>query len=408
MSAQAGLTPLDMMPVPTRTVEDEFTSGPRSFVSQVLSKTVRRASARFSLTWIGVLGFFAVFAPVIANSNPYLIRMDSHWGSPLLRSLTWADLTLFSAVAASVALWPTRGLSIGRKAMIVLAVIAIVLPLAEVMDVQPANVYYAKYRDAEHAGHVSFVLNAPIPYSASDRFVDQLGMANLAPSRLHLMGTESSGGDVSSRLLHACRVAMSIGLVATCIQIVIGVFVGGLMGYFAGVADILGMRAIEIFEAIPTLFLMITLVAFFPEESYRFYMLMLIIGVTGWTGYARYMRAEFLRLRNQDFVHAAVAVGLPLRSVVFRHILPNGITPVVISASFSVAGAIVAESTLSFLNLGVIDQPSWGGMLTQSLGQGGQFNWWLAVFPGAAIFITVFAYNMLGEALADALDPKRN
>jgi peptide/nickel transport system permease protein len=173
------------------------------------------------------------------------------------------------------------------------------------------------------------------------------------------------------------------------------------------VIDILGMRLIEIFEAIPTLFLMITLVAFFPGESYRFPMLMVIIGFTSWTGFARYLRAEFLRLRNQDFVQSAIASGLPTSSVVFKHLLPNGITPVVIAASFSIAGAIVTESTLSFLNLGVIDQPSWGGMLSQSISQGGEFHWWLAVFPGIAIFLTVFAYNMLGEALADALDPKR-
>jgi peptide/nickel transport system permease protein len=201
---------------------------------------------------------------------------------------------------------------------------------------------------------------------------------------------------------------MSVGLISASIAITIGVFIGGIMGYFAGILDLLGMRLIEVFESIPTLFLMITLVTFFPGESYRLYMLMAIIGVTGWTGYARYLRAEFLRLRNQDFVHSAVAAGIPTPTIIFRHILPNGISPVVISASFSIAAAIVSESTLSFLDLGVIDQPSWGGMLTQSLGQGGQFNWWLAVFPGIAIFLTVFAYNMLGEALADALDPKRN
>ena len=165
---------------------------------------------------------------------------------------------------------------------------------------------------------------------------------------------------------------MSLGLYATGIAILIGLTIGSTMGYFAGGVDLIGMRLIEVFEAIPTLFLMLTLVALFPGESYRFPMLMAVIGVTGWTGYARYVRAEFLRLRTADFVHAAVAAGLPTPAVIFRHMLPNGVTPVVITASFGVAGAVIAESTLSYLGLGTVDQPSWGGLLAQSLGQGGQ------------------------------------
>ncbi|HEY1687205.1 MAG TPA: ABC transporter permease, partial [Tepidisphaeraceae bacterium] len=177
---------------------------------------------------------------------------------------------------------------------------------------------------------------------------------------------------------------------------------GGLMGYFAGVTDILGMRLIEIFEAIPTLFLLITFVAFFGRNLY---IIMVIIGLTGWTSYARFLRAEFLKLRHQDFVQAAIAAGLPTRTVLFRHMLPNGITPVLISASFGVASAILAEATLSFLGLGLIDEPSWGALLNQATGAAGEFVWWLAVFPGVAIFLTVYAYNLIGESLRDALDP---
>ena len=136
-------------------------------------------------------------------------------------------------------------------------------------------------------------------------------------------------------------------------------------------------------------------------------MLMIIIGVVGWTPYARYLRAEFLSLRQRDFVFAAQACGLPLRSILFRHMLPNGITSVVINLSFGIAGAILAESTLSFLQLGVVDQPSWGAMLSQATGESGQFVWWMALFPGLAIFLTVFAYILLGEAVNDALDPRR-
>ena len=376
-------------------------------VRQVMSRTVARASAKICLVWIGILAGLAVFAPFIANSNPYLIELDGHWSSPFVKSLGWTDWSLLGAVALFIVAIFSTALSLRLRVWGVVAGVLLIAIVTELFITPPANMVYEFYRDAAAAGRVSHVLNAPIPYSASDRQRDRDDVENLPPSRAHWLGTEENGGDVASRLLHACRVAMSIGLFATGIAIVIGVVIGGLMGYFAGTVDILGMRLIEVFEAIPTLFLMITLVAFFPSENYRLYMLMAVIGVTGWTGYARFLRAEFLRLRDQDFVHAATAAGLRRSSILFRHMLPNGITPVVISASFSIAGAIVSESSLSFLHLGTIDQPSWGGMLAQSISQGGTFRWWLAVFPGVAIFITVFAYNVLGEALNDALDPKR-
>jgi peptide/nickel transport system permease protein len=132
---------------------------------------------------------------------------------------------------------------------------------------------------------------------------------------------------------------------------------------------------------------------------------MAIIGFTSWTGHARYIRAEFFRLRKQDFVQAAIACGLPLRSVLFKHMLPNGVAPVLVSASFGIASAILSETFLSFLGIGLIEEPSWGGLLKQALGDTGKFAWWIATFPGLAIFLTVFSYNLIGEALRDAIDP---
>jgi peptide/nickel transport system permease protein len=134
--------------------------------------------------------------------------------------------------------------------------------------------------------------------------------------------------------------------------------------------------------------------------------MMAIIGCFTWTGPARFTRAEFMKLRQQDFVHAARAVGLPLRSVLFRHMLPNGVTPVLVEASFGVAAAINIEAVLSFLNLGPVDQPSWGSLLSGATSADGVFVWWLAVFPGLAIFLSVLSYNLIGEALRDAIDPK--
>ena len=197
---------------------------------------------------------------------------------------------------------------------------------------------------------------------------------------------------------------MSVGFVAVGIASVIGIVFGAIMGYFGGKIDFLGMRLLEIMMSVPTFFLIITIVAFFPRSLLN---IMIIIGITSWTDDARFIRAEFFKLRNQDFVQAAISLGLPLRSILFRHMLPNGIAPVLVSITFGVAGAIFIESALSFLGFGVAPPtPSWGQMLSTGVSTTGEFLWWLTLFPGLAIFFTVTAYNLLGEGLRDAIDPK--
>jgi peptide/nickel transport system permease protein len=284
---------------------------------------------------------------------------------------------------------------------LVIAVIAI--PISILLVHPPLTIDWQKYRDLDRQGKIDSKLMAPIPYSANDYERDDPGAPLQAPSRSHWLGTESNGADVASRMIHACRIALFIGLISTGIGVVIGVIIGGLMGYFVGRVDIVGMRLIEIFEAIPPLFLLITFIAFYGRNLY---IMMAIIGLTGWTGDARYIRAEFLRLRKQDFVQAAIAAGLPLRSVLFRHLLPNGLSPILVTVPFTVASAILYESILSFLGIGLVEEPSWGQLLNQALGFGGGFVWWIAFFPGLAIFLTVFSYNLVGEALRDALDPR--
>jgi peptide/nickel transport system permease protein len=222
-------------------------------------------------------------------------------------------------------------------------------------------------------------------------------------ARTFALGTDSVGQDVLSQMMHACRLSISIGLVSTGISVLIGIVVGSLMGYFGGWVDLVLSRVVEIFMAIPVLFLLIVAAAVLPRNTY---MMMAIIGLVSWTLSARFIRAEFLKMRSQDFVQGARAAGLPLRSVLFRHMLPNGITPVLVQASFAIAAAILAEATLSFLGLGPDGQASWGKLLASATGQTGTFNWWLAIFPGAAIFLTVLAYNLMSEAFRDAIDPK--
>jgi ABC-type dipeptide/oligopeptide/nickel transport system permease subunit len=220
--------------------------------------------------------------------------------------------------------------------------------------------------------------------------------------RFHL-GTDSLGQDVLSQMLHACRLSISIGLVSTLIAVTIGVTVGALMGYFGGWVDLLLYRVVEIFMSIPVLFLLIVAAAVLPRNTY---VMMAIIGCVTWTGSARFVRAEFYKLRNQDFVQSARAVGLPLRSILFKHMLPNGVTPVLVDSSFAIAAAILAEATLSYLGLGPANQASWGRLLSDATNQVGAFVWWLAIFPGLAIFLTVLSYNLIGEAFRDAIDPK--
>lgn len=224
-----------------------------------------------------------------------------------------------------------------------------------------------------------------------------------APSRAHWLGTDDRGRDVLSRMVWGTRISISIGFVAIGISVLIGVFIGALAGYYGGWVDSLALRLIEVMMCIPVFFLIIALIAFLPPSIYN---IMAVIGITGWTGVARLVRGEFLKLRESDFATAARATGLSDARVMFRHILPNALAPVLVSATFGVAGAILTESALSFLGFGVPPPTaSWGEILSQSK-RYVEFAWWLVTFPGLAIFITVTAFNLVGEGLRDAMDPR--
>jgi len=383
-----------------------MTEQPRSpsWSRRILGEVLLRWGARLGLAWIALLTLVAVFAPLLANTHPLLVEDAEGWHSPMLTHLTPADTALLGAFFLALVLLFSPGAPLWRF-LSWLGGLALIGALSLVLVSPPALVVYEQYREAEARGEYQRVVRAPIPYSAKDYLRDYADTGLESPrssaERLHWFGTDENGADVLSRMIHATRIALSIGFIATGIALVIGVILGGLMGYFSGIVDIIGMRLVEIFEAIPTLFLLLTFVAFFGRSLY---LMMLIIGLTSWSGYARYVRAEFLRLRQQDFVQGAIASGLSLPSILFRHMLPNGMAPILVAASFGVASAILAEATLSFLGLGLVDDPSWGQMLNQAV-QSSTFNWWMAAFPGGAIFLTVFAYNLIGEALRDAVDP---
>ncbi|MCG8015380.1 MAG: ABC transporter permease [Candidatus Thiodiazotropha sp. 'RUGA'] len=376
----------------------------QSYWRRILGQTFVRWGARLGLGWVALLAMIGIFAPFLASSFPLLLSQNGVWSSPVLTYLQAEDVLFLIAFFSLLLVLPWR-ISGARKLGLFVLMVSIGGGLAYSYVDPPKLVIYEQYRVAEREGVYDWVVFAPVPYSPKD-YQRDLGDTGLeAPlsqaDRPHFFGTEQNGADVLSRMIHASRIALGIGFVATGIAMVIGVIIGGLMGYFSGIVDILGMRLVEIFEAVPTLFLLLTFVAFFGRSLY---IMMVIIGITSWPGFARYVRAEFLRLRKQDFVQAAEAAGLPLPSILFRHMLPNGMGPVLVAASFGVASAILAEATLSFLGLGLVDDPSWGEMLNQAV-QSSRFNWWMAAFPGGAIFFTVFAYNLIGESLRDAIDP---
>ena len=219
----------------------------------------------------------------------------------------------------------------------------------------------------------------------------------------YLLGTDDLGRDVFARMLQGSFVSLSIGFVAVSIELVIGLTLGGLAGFYGGRIDALVMRFTDVMLCFPTFFLILTVVALLPPSIWN---IMIVIGATSWMGTCRFVRAELMALREQDFVRAARALGLSDARVIFRHMIPNAIAPVLVSATIAVAGAILTESALSYLGFGV--QPpnaSWGNILSD--GRAFLFDApWLFVIPGAAILVVVLAFNLVGEGLRDALNPR--
>lgn len=328
----------------------------QSYGALVWRQLRRNRRAMWSLGAILALLMVALFADFIANDKPYYVVVGGRTYRPIL---------IDYGVRLGVARWP------------------------------------AGLRDADYATLPNEgALFPPIPFTP--RRADLSEESFSPPSRRHWLGTDQLGRDVASGMVHGARISLTIGLVVAAIQLTVGVLLGGLAGYYGGWVDLTLSRLFELMLAIPTFFLILTVAAVLPPSIYN---VMAILGLTGWIGVARFIRSEFFKLRSLDFVIAARGLGVSNSAVMFRHILPNALAPVLVSASFSVASAILAESALSFLGIGVpADLVTWGSILAVS--EQNTFAWWLAVFPGLAIFVTVTAYNLLGDGLRDALDPR--
>jgi peptide/nickel transport system permease protein len=223
------------------------------------------------------------------------------------------------------------------------------------------------------------------------------------PGEENRLGTDKFGRDILSRIIYGSRISLSIGFVAVAIAITLGTLAGAVSGYFGSTTDWIVMRFVDVLIAFPRLFIVLTLIALFSPQIW---LIVSVLGVTSWMGVARLVRGQILSIKEREFIQATRALGIPHTRVIFRHVLPNAISPVIVAATLMIGDVILTEAVLSFLGLGV--QPptaSWGNIINQ-----GRDNllgaWWIATFPGLAIVLTVVSYNLLGDGLRDALDPR--
>lgn len=261
------------------------------------------------------------------------------------------------------------------------------------------------------AARVDWAVHTPIPYGPNQTLAATRESRDepppWAPDGRHWLGTDELGRDVAARLVHGARVSLFIALFTVLVSLAVGMAVGGLAGALGGATDLLLSRLIEVVTTFPLMFFLLALLALIRTQS--LWPVILALGLTRWTDIARLVRAEVLSLRTRDYVLAARAMGVSLPYIMLRHLLPNGVRPVIVAATFSVAGALLLESGLAFLGVGVAPPTaSWGELLSQAqrtLVSPGA--WWLAVFPGAAIALTVLAVNALGGALERTFDDGR-
>lgn len=240
---------------------------------------------------------------------------------------------------------------------------------------------------------IAILAPAISPYDPSEINQDNLLMP---PSRQHLLGTDSLGRDILSRIIYGARISLSIGIIAVGIATIVGLILGASAGFYGGFIDVLIMRFLDIMLCFPTFFLILAVVAVMEPSIFN---IMVVIGFTSWMGPARLIRSEILSLKEREFILAETALGASSFRIITRHLLPNAMGPVLVNATLGIAGAILLESGLSFLGLGVQPPtPSWGNMLIEAKSTLG-VAWWITIFPGLAILVTILGFNFIAEGL---------
>ncbi len=342
------------------------------FWKETWSQFRRRKLAMIALFFVGFLALVALFSPAIAGTRPVVCKYKGEIYFPCLAYFNprWEN--------------PIFQIDKFRKRY--------PIPLQE-KDPDSWAVWPLTYNDPYRR-----VYDNEFPGRPGNPTRDEGD-----PSGLNWFGTDQTGVDVFAQMVHGTRIALLVGFVSMGIASAIGILVGSLAGYFGGWIDVLLSRLIEVVMCIPTLVLILALIAIIEQPT--IWHLMAVIGVTGWTSIARLTRAEFLKLKQMDYVAAARTTGLGQTRIIFRYILPNALAPILVPITFGIAAAILIESGLSYLGFGAPPpNPSWGTLL--SAGRTNYQMYWLILFPGIAIFLTVLAYNLIGEGLQEATDPR--
>ena len=382
-------------------------------LSSALKRFKSDKMAQMGFWGIMFLLIIAIFAPLLANGRPLLIYSNGSCEFPMLHFLFYPDssetiveqcfnfLLLFIPPAAII-------FFIMRKkhlkgALILIGVLAILLLIPFFTATHKIDKTDWRKKESQ-LGNGEFAIFAAIPYGPFENVAKPYSK----PSKEHIFGTDKIGRDVFSRMLYGARVSLAVGIFATAISIFFGTLIGLNAGYFGGKFDMFTMRIVEIVICFPTFLLLLILMVIM--QDYRFnqsiLLVIAIIGCTSWTGLSRIVRGETLKLRSLAYIQSCESLAIPTWRILLFHILPNVMGPIMISFSFGVAGAIIAESSLSFLGFGVqAPTASWGELLRQALD--GPFNYWhLTLWPGIALLISVISFNFAGEGLRKTLDPK--
>jgi peptide/nickel transport system permease protein len=353
--------------------------------------------ARYGLRVVIWFFIIAALAPFIANSHAIVRVAEGRMTFPALESMEPIEWRFLFFVPIGVTVYYARDWFMRRfvrNAVFLIWLIAIIE--FGIYLIHPIN---DPTNDRERIA--KYKLMPFIQYSPVESTPDQFS----PPSWKHPCGTDSTGRDIAARMLHGARTSLSIGFIAQSVALLVGVTLGGLAGYYKGWIDIGVCRFIEIMDSFPPLLLILVVLSRFDSQN-NMTIIMVVIGLTSWTGLARLVRGEFLRLGSQPFPQAARALGASDLRIIVRHLLPNSLGPIMVSSTFGVASAILIESSLSYLGFGMqAPTPSWGDILSDAR-RYMDFAWWLALFPGLAILITIMSYNFVGEGLRDAVDPR--
>lgn len=359
------------------------TTKPRGYWGDVWARYKRNKLAMISLGFVGFLVFVGVFAPFIAGIKPILCKYKGHLYCPAMGYyVTSWENNIFHQDGIKLVDYDPRAL---REE-----------------DPDSWVIWPLFYQDPQ-AWRATQTKVEYLEKENDPSWKDPPEGFDLPPSRWHPLGTTNEGIDVLAALVHGTSVAISIGFVSTSIAALIGIPLGALAGFFGGWVDTIISRVIEVFLCIPSLVLIMAIIALVDKPSIWY--VMAVIGIISWTSIARLTRAEFLKLRQMDYVSAAQALGAGNLRIMFRHILPNALAPVLVPITFGIAAAILIESGLSLLGLtGDTNPARWGALLSSA--RQDLTKWWLVVYPGLAIFLSVSAYNLIGEGLQEATDPR--